>query len=86
MAFGYLAKALALLPVSTDCSSIQFQRTTSDVTAFELGTPHAGTHPLDDKAALQFSYRTDDDHDGSSQRSTGIDLLAETDELDVQTI
>ena len=49
---------------------------TSDVAAFELGPPHAGPYPLDDQVALKFGDRPDDDHDRSSERSSGVDLLA----------
>ena len=86
MGFGYLAKTPALLSVVMDALAVQFQGMTSDVSAFELGAPHAGTHPLDDQATFQFSDRPDDDHDGPPQRSTGVDLLAEADKLDVQPI
>jgi len=86
MCFGDLAKALALLPISMDPIVVEFQRTTSDRTAFELGPPHAGTNPLYDQAAFQFSDRSDDNYDGPSQRTAGIDLLPEADELDVQSV
>ena len=86
MGFGDLAKTPALLPVSKDLLAVEFQWTASDGSAFELGSPHTGTNPLDDQAAFEFSDRSDDDDDSSSQRSAGIDLLAETDELDVQPV
>src|SRR4051812_25707843 len=56
------------------------------LTAFELGTPHSGTNPLDDQVAFQFGDRSDDHYDGSTQRTAGVDLLAEADELDVQPV
>jgi hypothetical protein len=86
MGFSDLEKAPALLAVSADPLAVEIQRTTSDGSAFELDSPHAGTNPFYDQAALQFSNRTDDDDDGSSQRSTGVDLFAEADELDVQSV
>ena len=86
MGFGDLTKALALFPVSMDPIVIEFQWTAPDGAAFELGSPHAGTNSLDDQAALKFSDRTDDDHDGPAQRSSGVDLLSKTDELDLQPI
>ena len=52
--------------------------------AFELGPPHAGAHPLGDEAAFKFGDCADDDDDRSAQRSAGIDLLAEADELHVE--
>jgi len=56
------------------------------VTALELGSPHAGSHALDDQVAFEFGDRTDDDHDGPAQRAGRIDVLAERDELDVQPV
>ena len=86
MCFGDLAQALALLPVTLDPLAVELQRTTSDGAAFELGSPHAGTDPLDDQAAFQLSDRSDDDHDSSAQRAASVDLLSEADELDVQPV
>ena len=86
MGFGDLAKTPALLAVSMDLLAVEFQRTTSDGAAFELSSPHTGTDSLDDQAAFEFSDRSDDDDDGSTQRSAGVDLLSEADELDVQPV
>ena len=83
---GDLAETLALLPISQDGRVIQIERLASDVSTFELGTPHAGTHSLDDQIAFQFGDGADDNDDGSSQRSASVDLLAEADELDVQPV
>src|ERR1035437_4344278 len=84
MGLRQLTQALTVLPVAEDGGPIKNQSFSSDVPAFELGPPHAGAHPLDDKTALQFRDRADDDHDGPAQRTAGVDLLAEADELDVQ--
>ncbi len=54
--------------------------------AFEAGAPHPGAHPFDDQVAFEFRDRSDDDDDGPAQRTTGVDLLAETDELDVEAV
>src|SRR4051794_29639147 len=86
MSFGDLAKTPAQLPVSMDLFAVEFQRTTSDGSAFELSSPHAGTDSFDDQAAFQFSDRSDDNHDGTPQRSSGVNLFSEADELDVQPI
>jgi hypothetical protein len=86
MGLGDLAKTPALLPVSMDPIAVEFQWTASDGAAFELGSPHAGTNPLDDQAAFELGDRSDDNNDGPAQRSTGVDVLAEADELDIQAI
>jgi hypothetical protein len=48
VAFGDLAKALAMLTVSLDGSVVEDQRISADVLVFEAGAPHAGAHSLDD--------------------------------------
>ena len=53
---------------------------------FELCAPHAGTHPLDDQVALEFSDRPDDDHNGPAQGPSGVDLFTEADELDIEPV
>jgi len=58
----------------------------ADVPAFEASAPHACAHSLDDEVALKLCDGADDDHDGSAQRSAGVDLLAETDELDAYPV
>jgi len=85
MGLRQLTQALALLPVAEDGGSIQDQSFPSNVPAFELGPPHADAHSLDDQAALQLRDRPDDDHDRPAQGTTRVDLLAEADELDVET-
>ena len=44
------------------------------------------SNPLDDKAAFEFGDGADDDDDGAAQRAAGVDLFAETEELDAQVI
>ena len=83
---GELAEALATLAVPQDGSAIEFEWFASDVPALEPGAAHAGAHPLDDQIAFQFGNRSDDDDDGPPQRTTGVDLLAEADELDVDSV
>ena len=77
---------MTLLAVTMDGGSIEHQSFPSDVPAFELGPPHPGAHSLDDQTALQFSDRPDDDYNRPAQRSAGVDLLAEADELGVQPV
>ena len=86
MAFGDLAQALAMLAVAYDRGMVQHQRIAADVLAFEAGAPHAGAHPFDDQVALQLSDGADDDYDGSAQRTAGVDLLPERDELDAYPV
>src|ERR1039458_4579231 len=86
VALRQLTQALTVLPVAEDGGSIQDQGLPPDMPAFELGPPHAGAHPFDDQAALQFSDRTDDDHNRPAQRPAGVDLLPEADELDVEPV
>ena len=61
-----LAKAVAAPPVPKDGSVIELDRAASDGTAFETGTPHAGTHPLDDQVAFKLGDRSDDDDNGAA--------------------
>jgi hypothetical protein len=51
VAFGDLAKALALLAVALDRSIVELQRVATDVLAFEAGAPYAGAYPFDDQVA-----------------------------------
>ena len=86
MASGDLAQALAMLAVAYDRGMVQHQRIAADVLAFEAGAPHAGAHPFDNQVAFEFSDGADDDHDGSAQRTAGVDLFAETNELDAYPV
>ncbi len=81
---GKLAEALPMLTIRQDRSTVQFQRLASDMPSFEASAAHAGAHPFDDQAAFQLGNCSDDDHDGSAERSAGVDLFAERDELDVE--
>ena len=83
---GDLAQALPVLVIEPDSVAIQFQRSASDVATFEAGAPHAGFHSFDDQVSFQLRNRADDDHDGAAQRTAGVDLLAEADELDVEPV
>jgi len=83
---GDLAETLPAPAFSKDGITIESKRWTSDMLAIEPGAPHAGAHPLDDQAAFKFRDRTDDHDDGAAQRPAGVDLFAEADELDVQSV
>ena len=86
MALRQLAETLSALPILKDARAIENKGLASDVAAFELCPPHAGPDPLDDQVALQLGDRSDDDHHRTAQRTSGIDLLAEADELDIEPV
>ena len=54
--------------------------------SFQPGAAHACPHPLDDEVPFELSDGSDDDDDGPPQRTAGIKILAEADELDVQPV
>jgi hypothetical protein len=81
-----LPQALAVASIAEDGIAIEFERLPSDVPALELGSPHAGSHTLDDQVAFEFRDRSDDDDDGPAQRAGRVDRLAEADELDVEAV
>jgi len=86
MGGGDLAQAHTELAIAKDSFAIDIERLAPDVSAFELGAPHAGAHPLDDQVTFEFSNDTDDHDDGTAQRSSCVDLLAERDELDSESV
>jgi hypothetical protein len=86
MALCQLAETLSALPTSQDGRAIENKGLASDVPALELRPPHASPDPLDDQVALQFGDGPDDDDNSSAQRTSGIDLLTEADELDIQPV
>ncbi len=83
---GDLPEALSLAALTQDGLAIKVERSASDVPAFETGSAHSGLDAFDDQRAFQLSDGPDDDHNGPAQRTTGVDLLAETDELDLQMV
>ena len=83
---GDLAQALSVLAVPNDGRAVEIKGPASDMRSFQAGAPHAGAHPLDDQAAFQLGNGADDHDDGAAQRTAGVDLLAEADELDAKVI
>jgi hypothetical protein len=83
MCIGDLSKAESANTVADDSSAIDFEWSTSDPSAFELRSAHARSDPLDNKVALELGDGSDDDDHRSTERTTGVDVLAEADELDV---
>src|ERR1039457_5458453 len=63
VAFGYLAKALALAAVMLDGGVGWDQRIASDVLTVEACAPHAGAHALDNRLAFQSGDGAEDDDD-----------------------
>ena len=86
MRLGHLCQAHAAGTVTEQGRPVDFQWGAADAPAFQLGTPHAGPDPFDNKVAFQFGDGTDDDDHGAAQRAAAIDVLAEADELDVQPV
>ena len=86
MALCQLAEALTTLPIPEDRGTVEIERLASDMLAFELGPPHAGPDPFDDEAPLQLGDHPDDYDDRPAQRTAGVDLFTEADELYVQSV
>jgi hypothetical protein len=86
MELGDLAQTHAPAAITDYGGFIESQGTPADVPSFEAGAAHAGAHPLDDQVALELGDGTHDDHDGAPQRSAGVDVLAITDELDIEAV
>jgi hypothetical protein len=82
--FGDLPQAMSLATFAADRSVVKHQRVAADMAAFEAGAAHAGSDPLDDQVALQLRDGADDNDQGTAQRPSRVDLLAEADELDVE--
>ncbi len=81
-----LTEALSLSSIPQDAGAIELERFASNMTAFELGPAHSGAHPLDDQVSFELCNGADDHDDGAAQWTTGIDLFAETDKLDIEMI
>ena len=80
------SQTVSMLSVSDDGFSIQIECGPADVSALEPRAAHAGANSLDDQVAFEFSDSSDDYDDGSAQWPARIDLLAEADELDSETV
>ena len=83
---GDLAQAASGLAVADDSATIDVQWPAPDMLALELGTPHPGAHPLDDQVAFQLGDGADNDHHCPPQRSAGVDIFPEADELNLYMI
>ena len=78
-----LAQADASSSIFEEGMTIDFEWSTTDPSAFQTRSAHAGLHSFDDKRALEFGNDTDDRDDGTAQGSASIEVLAEADELDL---
>ena len=86
MVFGDLAQTATMLAIAEDRFAIKIKWAASDVSAFEPRSAHAGTDSLDNEVAFELSDGSDDDYEGAAQRAAGVDLLAEADELYIDTL
>ena len=83
MDLGDLAEADASRSILEDGVTIDIEWGTTDPSAFQSRSAHAGLHSFDDERALEFGDHTDDRDDGAAQGSASIEVLAEADELDL---
>src|ERR1035438_869258 len=84
MELGQFAEASAPGSILQQGHAVDLQGRPADAPAFELGAPHSGAHPLDNKVALQFGDGADDHDHGPAQRAAGVDVLPEADKLEVE--
>lgn len=77
-----LAEAESPGAIAHDGIAIEVQRTAADVLSFQAGAPHAGAYAFDDKAALEFGNRTDDNDNGTAERTAAVHVFSNGDELD----
>ena len=83
---GELSEALATSAVLYEGVAVDIEWRPAEALTFEPGAAHAGAHPLDDQVAFQLGDRAHDDHHGPAQRTAGVDVLAEANELDVEVV
>jgi hypothetical protein len=86
VSLGDFCQAHPAVSVQQDSRSINVQRTTSDLTVFEAGAPHARTYSLDDQIPFQLGDGTDDDDNGPAERPAGINIFPEADELYAEVV
>jgi len=81
---GDLGQAHAALTIADYSIAVDVEGPAPDVSPLEFGAPHAGSHPLDDQVAFEFGDGADDDDERPAERTAGVDVLAEANELDLQ--
>ena len=83
---GDLAEALATSTVTKQGGPVDVERPATDMPALESGAPHTGPDPLDDQVPLQLRDGSDDNDNGPTQRTAGIEVLTEADKLDAEMV
>ena len=77
VALGQLPESHAATSIAKDGIAIDVEAERVDTSAFELGTTHAGSDTLDDEVALEFGDGADDGGHGATERTAGVDVLAQ---------
>jgi hypothetical protein len=86
MRLSDLAEALTLSALLKNSNLVDIERPPADVPPLQPCATHSCPHPFDDEIPFEFCYSADDDDDGPSQRTAGIKILAEANELDVEMV
>ena len=90
MDLGQFTQAEAMGTIPQQSLMIEVEPWPADMLAFELGPSHTGRSALLDalyyKVALELGDGAHDDDNSTAQRTAGIDVFPEADELDVQMI
>ena len=81
-----LSQTSTLAAIPQDADAIEVEWFAANVAAFQLGAAHASAQPLDDEVAFEFRNGADDHDDGPAQWACGVELLPETDKLDMEMI
>jgi hypothetical protein len=86
MGGGDLAQTLSACALLENSDPVDIERAPADVPPLQPGATHSCPHPFDDEIAFELSDGADDDDDGPPERASGIKVLAEADELDVEMV
>src|SRR3954465_842343 len=81
-----LERVAELVAVVADLLGVNGERRPPDLAAIELGAAHAALDSFHDQAALELGDSADDDQQSPAHGSSGIDVLAQRDELDVDAL
>ncbi len=86
MHLGQLAETESALTVTDQRFAVDVEPRPADVLTFESRPPHAGADTLNDQATFQLGDGADDHDHGAAQWTTGVEVLAEADEFNVQVV
>ncbi len=86
MDLGQFTQAEAMGTIPQQSLMIEVEPWPADMLAFELGPSHTGPDALYYKVALELGDGAHDDDNSTAQRTAGIDVFPEADELDVQVV